>query len=128
SSPQPNMTTLGEGHKTSPSLVRQLTMTHVNPVWSTAIPYLPLPRGFLELVAVIDWSGAHRAHDVLTWQLSNSLAGAVCLAALPPALLCAKPDIFNTAQGVQVTAHAFTETLTAAGLQLRLNGRGRAFD
>ena len=82
-------------------------------------------------VAVMDWSGALRARDVLTWQLSNTLDGAFCVDALRQALLWGKPEIFNTDPGVQFTAHAFTDMLTAAGIQIRMdapNGHpGRAF-
>jgi putative transposase len=126
--PKPKMTKPGEGHKTYPYLLRNLTITHVNQVWSTDITYIPMPRGFMYLVAVMDWSGAPWARYVLTWQLSTMLDGAFCLDALQQALLWGKPEIFNTDQGVQFTAHGFTNTLTAAGIQISRDGRGRAFD
>ena len=122
--PKPQTTKPGEGHKTYPYLLRNLAITQVNQVWSTDITYIPMPRGFMYLVAVMDWF----SRDVLTWQLSNTLDGAFCLDALQQALLWGKPQIFNTDQGVQFTAYAFTETLTAAGIQISMDGRGRAFD
>jgi len=78
----------------------------------------------MDLVAVMDWFSRY----VLTWQLSNTLDGAFCLAALQQALRYGKPEIFNTDQGVQFTAHAFTDTLKAADIQISMDGRGRAFD
>ncbi len=122
--PKPKMTKPGEGHKIYPYLLRNLAITHVNQVWSTDITYIPMPRGFMYLMAVMDWFSRY----VLTWQLSNTLDGAFCVDALQQALLCGKPEIFNTDQGVQFTAHAFTETLTATGIQISMDGRGRAFD
>src|SRR5215212_5286119 len=122
--PKPQTTKPGEGHKTHPYLLRNLAITHVNQVWSTDITYIPMPRGFMYLVAVMDWFSRY----VLTWQLSNTLDGTFCLEALQQALLCGKPEIFNTDQGVQFTAHAFTDMLTAAGIQISRDGRGRAFD
>jgi len=122
--PKPKTTKPGEGHKTYPYLLRNLAITHVNQVWSTDITYIPMPRGFMYLVAVMDWFSRY----VLTWQLSNTLDGAFCLDTLQQALLWGKPEIFNTDQGVQFTAHAFTDTLKAAGIQISMDGRGRAFD
>jgi len=122
--PQPKTTKPGEGHKIYPYLLRNLAITQVNQVWSTDITYIPMPRGFMYLVAVMDWFSRY----VLTWQLSNTLDGAFCLSALQQALRYGKPEIFNTDQGVQFTAHAFTDTLQAAGIQISMDGRGRAFD
>ncbi len=122
--PKPKTTKPGEGHKIYPYLLRHLTITHVNQVWSADITYIPMPRGFMYLVAVMDWFSRY----VLTWQLSNTLDGAFCLSALQQALRYGKPEIFNTDQGVQFTAHAFTDTLQAAGIQISMDGRGRAFD
>lgn len=122
--PKPKTTKPGEGHQIYPYLLRHLTITHVNQVWSADITYIPMPRGFMYLVAVMDWFSRY----VLTWQLSNTLDGAFCLAALQQALRYGKPQIFNTDQGVQFTAHAFTDTLKAAGIQISMDGRGRAFD
>jgi putative transposase len=122
--PKPKTTKPGDGHKIYPYLLRNLAVTHVNQVWSTDITYLPMPRGFMYLVAVMDWFSRY----VLAWQLSNTLGGVFCLDALHQALQWGKPQIFNTDQGVQFTAHAFTDTLKAAGIQISMDGRGRAFD
>ena len=122
--PKPKTTKPGEGHKIYPYLLRNLPITHVNQVWSADITYIPMPQEFMYLVAVMDWFSRY----VLTWQLSNTLDGAFCLAALQQALRYGKPEIFNTDQGVQFTAHAFTDTLTAVGIQISMDGRGRAFD
>jgi len=122
--PKPKTTKPGEGHKIYPYLLRNLAITQVNQVWSADITYIPMPRGFMYLVAVMDWFSRY----VLTWQLSNTLDGAFCLSALQQALRYGKPEIFNTDQGVQFTAHAFTDTLQAAGIQISMDGRGRAFD
>ena len=122
--PNPKTTRPGEGHKIYPYLLRNLPIAHVNQVWSADITYIPMPHGFMYLVAVMDWFSRY----VLTWQLSNTLDGAFCLAALQQALCYGKPEIFNTDQGVQFTAHAFTDALKAAGIQISMDGRGRAFD
>ena len=93
----------GKGHQRYPYLLRNLPITHVNQVWSADITYVPLLRCFMYLVAVIDWHSRY----VLAWQLSNTLDGAFCLAALRHALSKGQPTIFNTDQGAQFTADAF---------------------
>ena len=85
---------------------------------------MPLLRGFIYLVAVIDWHSRY----VLAWQPSNTLDGAFCLSALRHALNKGRPTIFNTDQGPQFTADAFTACLQAANIQVSMDGRGRAFD
>ena len=114
----------GKGHKLYPYLLRNLPITHVNQVWSADITYVPLLRGFMYLVAVIDWHSRY----VLAWQLSNTLDGAFCLAALRHALSKGRPTIFNTDQGAQFTADTFTTCLQAANIQVSMDGRGRALD
>jgi putative transposase len=88
------------------------------------ITYVPMPQGFMYLTAVIDWYSRY----VLAWQLSNTLDGHFCLVALEQALTLGKPEIFNTDQGVQFTAQAFTERVERAGVQVSMDGRGRALD
>ena len=83
------------GHKIYPYLLRNLAVTHVNQVWSTDITYVPIRRGFMYLVAVIDWFSRY----VLSWRLSNTLDTQFCLDALQEALCLGKPEIFNTDQG-----------------------------
>jgi putative transposase len=93
-------------------------------VWSTDITYVPLRHGFLYLVAVIDWFSRH----VLAWRLSNTLEGSFCIEALEEALGAARPEIFNSDQGSQFTAGAFTSRLEARGVAVSMDGRGRALD
>ena len=114
----------GKGHKLYPYLLRNLPIAHVNQVWSADITYVPLLRGFMYLVAVIDWHSRY----VLAWQLSSTLDGIFCLDALRQALSIGQPKIFNTDQGAQFTADAFTACLLAANIQVSMDGRGRALD
>ena len=114
----------GKGHKLYPYLLRNLAITHVNQVWSADITYVPMPRGFIYLVAVIDWHSRY----VLAWQLSNTLDGEFCLDTLRQALTKGRPTIFNTDQGAQFTADAFSACLHAANIQVSMDGRGRALD
>ena len=102
--PRRSSSSPGKGHKRFPYLLRHLPITHVNQVWSADITYVPLLRGSMYLVAVIDWHSLY----VLAWQLSNSLDGIFCLDALRQALSTGRPQIFNTDQGPQFTADAFT--------------------
>ena len=88
------------------------------------ITYIRMAHGFMYLVAIIDWFSRY----VLTWQLSNTLDGRFCLDALQNALRQGQPAIFNTDQGVQFTAHEFTNTLEATGIRVSMDGRGRALD
>lgn len=122
--PQPRTTLFAPAHKVYPYLLRGLPITHPNQVWSSDITYLPLEKGFMYLVAVIDWFSRY----VLAWQLSNTLDGAFCVAALQQALQQGQPAIFNTDQGVQFTAQAFTGTLEQAEISVSMDGRGRALD
>ena len=120
--PRRSSSSPGKGHKRYPYLLRNLPTTHVNQVWSADITYVPLLRGFMYLVAVIDWHSRY----VLAWQLSNTLDGIFCLDALR--LSKGRPKIFNTDQSVQFTADAFTARLLAANIQVSMDGRGRALD
>ncbi len=122
--PRPRTSLPDQQHRKYPYLLRGLEIWRPNQVWSTDITYVPLPRGFVYLVAVIDWY----SRFVLSWQLSNTLDGAFCLDALHQALEHGQPEIFNTDQGAQFTAHAFTGALEAAGIRVSMAGRGRAFD
>lgn len=122
--PQPRTSVTNEAHKKYPYLLRGLSITRPNQVWCADITYVPMPGGFMYLVAVMDWF----SRFVLAWQLSNTLDGAFCLAALRLALRHGQPEIFNTDQGVQFTAHDFTGELAAAGIQISMDGRGRVFD
>ena len=112
------------GHRIYPYLLRNLVIERPNHVWSTDITYIPLPTGFMYLVAVIDWFSRY----VLSWQLSNTLEGQFCLDALEEALQLGTPLIFNTDQGSQFTADRFTGRLEASGIRVSMDGRGRALD
>ena len=122
--PKRRTTVPAEGHKVYPYLLRNLTIRRPNQVWSTDITYIPMQRGFMYLVAIMDWYSRY----VITWQLSNTLDGRFCLDALEQALARGCPDIFNTDQGAQFTAQAFTLRLEAADIRISMDGRGRALD
>src|SRR5271167_548906 len=123
--PKPRTTKPAPEHKIYPYLLRDLTIERPNQVWAADITYIPIGRGFLYLVAVIDW--ASRA--VLSLRLSNTMDASFCVAALEDALLRhGKPRIFNTDQGAQFTSAAFTSALQAAGIAISMDGRGRFMD
>jgi len=112
-------------HKKYPYLLRGLEIRHPNQVWCTDITYIRLRRGFVYLVAVMDWF----SRFVLTWRLSNSLETTFCLDALQEALdRYGAPGIFNTDQGSQFTSTDFTDCLKDAGVDISMDGRGRVFD
>jgi putative transposase len=107
-----------------PYLLRDVPITHPNQVWSTDITYIALRRGYMYLVAIIDWYSRY----VLAWELSNTMDGLFCLTALETALASSQPEIFNTDQGVQFTAKVFTGRLEQAGIRISMDGRGRCLD
>ena len=114
----------GEGHRIYPYLLRGVPIERTDHVWSTDITYIRLRHGFMYLVAVLDWFSRY----VLAWELSPTLETEFCLSALEWALREGPPAIFNTDQGAQFTSRAFTERLEAAGVQISMDGRGRALD
>lgn len=122
--PRPRTTTRSPDHKIYPYLLRDATIDRCDQVWSTDVTYLPLEGGYMFLAAVIDW----HSRFVLSWRLSNTLDGRFCLEALEAALGGGRPEIFNTDQGSQFTARAFTGRLEAAGVAISMDGRGRALD
>jgi putative transposase len=122
--PKPHTSQPAPEHKVYPYLLRGLAITQPNFVWSSDITYIPLPHGFIYLVAVIDWFSRY----VLAWQLSNTLDGYFCEQALQQALAHGRPEIFNTDQGAQFTAASFTSILEAAHIRISMDGRGRALD
>jgi putative transposase len=123
--PKPRTSKPAPGHKIFPYLLRGLTIDRPNQVWAADITYIPIGRGFLYLVAIMDW--ASRA--VLSWRLSNTMDVSFCVSALEEALArFGKPEIFNTDQGSQFTSIAFTGTLERAGIQISMDGRGRWMD
>jgi putative transposase len=122
--PKPRLSQGGAGHRLFPYLLRGVKVTRPDQVWSTDITYVPLATGFMYLAAIIDWY----SRCVLAWRLSNTLDGSFCLEMLEEALRHGRPEIFNTDQGVQFTAAAFTGRLEAAGVQVSMDGRGRCLD
>lgn len=112
------------GHKKLPYLLRNLAITRPNQVWASDITYIPMQHGFLYLTAVMDLF----SRNVLSWRLSNTLTGDLCSEALNAALSLARPQIFNTDQGAQFTAAAFTSRLIESGVSVSMDGRGRALD
>lgn len=122
--PKPRLSQPGEQTTRYSYVLRGLSIDRVNQVWSTDITYIRLQRGFLYLVAIIDWFSRY----VLAWQTSITLETTFCLEALEQAFLVARPDIFNSDQGSQFTSRDFTTRLEAAGARISWDGRGRAFD
>jgi putative transposase len=122
--PKPRLSLAGKGHRIYPYLLRGVTVERADQVWSADITYVPLPTGFMYLAAVIDWFSRY----VVAWRLSNTLDGSFCLEMLEEALRSGKPEVFNTDQGVQFTAEAFTGCLETAGVAVSMDGRGRALD
>lgn len=121
---KPNTSQRHAKHPIYPYLLRNRVIDRANQVWATDITYVPLAQGFMYLVVIMDWFSRY----VLTWELSNTLDGLFCLDALETALTIGRPDIFNSDQGVQFTATAFTARLEREAVRISMDGRGRAFD
>ena len=122
---KPNTSKPAPGHKIYPYLLRGIAITRPNQVWATDISYIPMARGFVYLVAVIDWF----SRRVLSWRLSITMDTSFCIEALDEALrLHGKPEIFNTDQGSQFTSEAFTGRLKEESIQIGMDGRGRWAD
>lgn len=123
--PGPNTSKAHPQHKVYPYLLRGLDIVRPNQVWSTDITYIRLPRGFVYLVAIIDWY----SRKVLSWRLSNSMDASFCVDCLQEAILhFGKPEIFNSDQGAQFTSDAFTGVLIENSITISMDGRGRALD
>lgn len=115
----------GKGHKIYPYLLQGLEITHSNHVWAADITYIPMAKGFLYLVAIIDLY----SRKALAWQLSNTLDSIFCVEALEEALrLYGRPDIFNTDQGAQFTCEEFTGVLRQHNIAISMDGKGRWMD
>ena len=112
------------GHKVYPYLLGGMEITRPNQVWATDITYIPMARGFLYLVAIMDWYSRY----VLSWRLSNTLDADFCLEDLEEALSKGKPEIFNTDQGSQFTGEAFIGLLKKHGIRISMDGKGRYAD
>jgi len=111
-------------HRIYPYLLRGLVIERINQVWAADICYIPMARGFLYLVAVMDWVSRY----VLAWRLSNLLDTSFCIAALEEALSKGRPEIFNTDQGSQFTDEDFTSVLRTHEVAISMDGRGRFSD
>jgi putative transposase len=122
--PKPNLSRPQDNVRKYPYLLREEKITAPNQVWSTDITYIPLPQGYVYLVAVIDWYSRY----VLSWELSNTMDMTFCLSALEKALAQNIPKIFNSDQGSQFTSMAFTGRLEKEGILVSQDGRGRALD
>lgn len=122
--PKPHTSQAHPTHRVYPYLLRGVPITRVNQVWSTDITYIRLHSGFVYLVAVMDWFSRY----VLSWAVSITMDVGFCLEALELALGVATPGIFNSDQGAQFTSLEFTGRLAAAGIQISMDGRGRALD
>ena len=122
--PKPRLSQNTTEHRIYPYLLRNVKIVRPNQVWSSDITYVPMPQGWMYLTVVMDWYSRY----VLSWRLSNTLDGLFCLEALEEALGGGTPEIFNTDQGVQYTAEAFTGRLEAAGVAVSMDGRGRWMD
>jgi putative transposase len=123
--PGPATSVKHPAHKVYPYLLRGVPITRPNQVWSTDVTYIRLARGFVYLVAVIDWY----SRKVLSWRISNSMDASFCVDCLEDALRdYGKPSIFNTDQGTQFTSNAFTDVLKREGITISMDGRGRALD
>jgi putative transposase len=114
-----------EGHKVYPYLLRGLSIERPNQVWAADICYLPMAKGFMYLVAIMDWY----SRRVLSWRISNTLDSTFCVEALEEALARhGTPEIFNTDQGAQFTSEAFTSALKTYEVTISMDGRGRWLD
>jgi len=112
-------------HRIYPYLLRNMTVDRADHVWCADITYIPVKRGFLYLVAIMDWATRH----VLAWRLSNTMDAEFCNEALREAMAkYGRPEIFNTDQGSQFTSQSFTGALKEAGIAISMDGRGRCMD
>ena len=122
---RPNTSKPNPEHRVYPYLLRGRKIDRPNQVWCTDITYIPMPRGFLYLMAVMDWY----SRKVLAWRLSNTMHVDFCVEALEEALAkYGRPEIFNSDQGSQFTSTAFTGMLEAAEVRISMDGKGRCMD
>ena len=122
---RPKTSNPNPAHKIYPYLLRNLEVTRPNQVWCADVTYIPLQRGFLYLVAVMDWA----SRKVLSWRLSNTLDASFCVEALEEAIArYGAPEIFNTDQGSQFTCFEFLKVLRRKGIRISMDGKGRWMD
>ncbi|AUI88054.1 transposase [Vibrio azureus] len=123
--PKPRTTLANEAHKVYPYLLRDIEVTYPNQAWAIDITYIPMAKGFLYLVAIIDWY----SRKVLSWRLSNTMDTSFCIEAFEDALKhYGPPDIFNSDQGSQFTSTEFTQKLLDHGVRISMDGKGRWVD
>ena len=123
--PKKNTSRPGKGHKIYPYLLKGLEINQPNQVWATDITYIPMAKGFVYLVAIMDWS----SRRVLSWRLSNTMDTDFCVDALEEAIdRYGAPEIFNTDQGAQFTSEAFTDVLKQHDIKISMDGKGRWVD
>ena len=123
--PSPSLSKPATGHTVYPYLLRNLEVSKPNQVWCSDITYIPMPKGHLYLVAVLDW----HSRKLLSWRLSNTMDADFCVEALAEALAkYGRPEIFNTDQGSQFTGEGFTGVLKEAGVKISMDGKGRWLD
>lgn len=122
---KPNTIKAAKSHKTYPYLLKGLRVTQPNQVWASDITYIPMRRGFLYLVAIIDWY----TRKVLAWRISNTLEADFCVEALNEAMAkYGPPEIMNTDQGSQFTSFVWTDCLRRSGVRISMDGKGRYLD
>jgi putative transposase len=121
---RPNTSKPAAAHKVYPYLLGGLSIDRVNQVWCSDITYIPMAKGFVYLVAIMDW----HSRAVLAWRLSNTLGADFCVEALEDALAYDKPEVFNTDQGCQFTGIEFTSVLEHCGITISRDGKGRCMD
>ena len=122
--PKPKLSQPGEGHRIYPYLLRGMEVNRVNQVWSTDITYIRMAKGFIYLVAVMDWFSRY----VVSWRMSLTMELGFCVEALRCALRQGRPEIFNSDQGSQFTSEKFTGELAAREIAISMDGRGRCMD
>lgn len=122
--PRPKLSQTEEHNHRYPYLLKNVTVRSPNQVWCSDITYIRMPRGFIYLVAIMDWY----SRFVLAWQLSNTLDVSFCLEALEQSWQWGQPQIFNSDQGSQYTSSKFTNALNRKQIQISQDGKGRVFD
>lgn len=123
--PKPGTSKRQPKHPVYPYLLRGMVIDRPNQVWATDITYIPMARGFMYLIAIMDWA----TRKVLSWRLSNTLDTRFCIEALKEALFkYGAPEIFNTDQGCQFTSEAFTSVLKTWNIKISMDGKGRYKD
>lgn len=123
--PKRNTSRRNQAHRVYPYLLRGLQIDRPNQVWAADVTYIPMSRGFLYLIAIIDWY----SRKVLSWRLSNTMDTDFCVEALQDAFTYfGQPEIFNTDQGSQFTSEAFTSALQERGIRISMDGKGRWVD